>query len=78
MFSLMRMLMVGVPTGRICQCLVECACTWLGSQRGEFVNVYANAYAHGWGPNEKNLSMFRLMRMLVVGVPTGRSCQYLV
>ena len=26
----------------------------------------------------ENLSMFRLMRMLVVGVPTGRSCQYLV
>jgi hypothetical protein len=49
----------------------------LGTQRGEVINVYANAYAHGWGLNGEKLSLFMLMRMLVVGDPTGRSCRCL-
>ena len=45
----------------------------LEPQWGKVVDVYANVYAHGWGPNGENLLMFMLMLMLMVGIPMRSS-----
>ena len=53
--------------------------SWLEGGRGrvtfreEFVDAYAYAFANGWDPNGKNLSMLMRMLLLMVGIPSASS-----